>query len=459
MTAHPHSTKKSLAIIGAGASGLVSCRHLLSLFPSITLFEKTNTLSGTWKYRPEGHKYSNHNAMYESLHTNLAHHIMAFMDFPFDRRDLMRDKGMESTQEADSGSLLNFPPHHEVHRYLVDYAKYFQLERFVEYETEVVRMERTKEQQWRIVSRKVDGSGTEDDSNLCQERIYDAVVVANGHYSDPYIPHFPGKGQCENLMHSSSYKTLDWRKKRFVLVGIGPSGGEIARELAEDGANEVFLVARSMDQEPPRVECESGGSLQWITSNIKKSQDKGHTMLFENGFKLENIDHIMLCTGYNYSFPFMEHAEDPESGDPIVQVKDNQVIPLYKHLAHIKYHHSLYFVGLPFKTIPFPLSEFQAIWIKHVLLDKVNLPLENGLLPQDQPQTEKQKRPRYFHDFSGGHQWVYCNDLAKDCGVPGVEPIRRAIYDEIHQVRRMWSDRDFREYNYKTINQCEKEKQ
>lgn len=72
---------------------------------------------------------------------------------------------------------------------------------------------------------------------------------------------------------------------------------------------------------------------------LTNTESETTTLLF-SGNKLVQVDTVVWCTGYNYSFPFLDG-----SGlltDPVSQ----RVHPLYEQLFHVQ-HPSLSFVGLP----------------------------------------------------------------------------------------------------------------
>lgn len=78
----------------------------------------------------------------------------------------------------------------------------------------------------------------------------------------------------------------------------------------------------------------------------------GSRAFFEDGTS-EEIDDILFCTGYNYTFPFL-------SSTCGVKIVDNYVHPLYKQIVSIE-HPTLAFIGLPFTVCPFPLFDIQVI--------------------------------------------------------------------------------------------------
>ena len=46
-----------VAIIGAGANGIISAKLLLDKSFDVTIFEKTNSIAGVWNYTEQGALY------------------------------------------------------------------------------------------------------------------------------------------------------------------------------------------------------------------------------------------------------------------------------------------------------------------------------------------------------------------------------------------------------------------
>lgn len=104
---------------------------------------------------------------------------MGYRDFPFVPR-------------ADDGSRdpRRYPSHREVLAYLQDFAREFELEEMVRFETEVVCVERDG-RKWKIRSKGSDG--------IFKDEIFDSVVVCNGHYTEPRVAHVPGNNLIKSL--------------------------------------------------------------------------------------------------------------------------------------------------------------------------------------------------------------------------------------------------------------------
>ena len=70
-----------VAVIGAGAAGLVCARELLREQHKPVVFEQSTAVGGVWVCEPNN--ASSHSPMYEGLVTNLTKEQMQFSDFAF----------------------------------------------------------------------------------------------------------------------------------------------------------------------------------------------------------------------------------------------------------------------------------------------------------------------------------------------------------------------------------------
>jgi cation diffusion facilitator CzcD-associated flavoprotein CzcO len=87
------------------------------------------------------------------------------------------------------------------------------------------------------------------------ERCYRAanLVVATGYSREPCIPEWPGRTLFRGAMlHSCAYRNAEpFRNQKVLVVGFGNSGGEIAIDLHEHGA-QVSLAVRGPVNVVPR---------------------------------------------------------------------------------------------------------------------------------------------------------------------------------------------------------------
>ena len=82
------------------------------------------------------------------------------------------------------------------------------------------------------------------------------VVVAVGYEHDPVVPEWEGRETFQgSLLHSCEYKNpAPFHGKKVLVVGPGCSGMEIAYDLADGGADKVWLSART----PPNILMREG---------------------------------------------------------------------------------------------------------------------------------------------------------------------------------------------------------
>lgn len=176
---------KNVAVIGAGAAGLIAAHELRQEGHKVVVFERENQVGGTWIYMADTEsdplgidptRNIVHSSLYASLRTNLPREVMGYMAYPF------------VVKEGAGRDPRRFPGHREVLEYLKDFGGDFRIYELVRFETEVSHVGLTEEGRWRVRSRRRKGS---DQQKL--DEVYDAVVVCNGHFTEPRIAEIPGK--------------------------------------------------------------------------------------------------------------------------------------------------------------------------------------------------------------------------------------------------------------------------
>ncbi len=190
------STRRRVAVIGAGAAGLCAARHLLARGVEVVVYEIGSCIGGLWVF-------NNDNGIapaYQSLHLNSEAMVTAYRDFPF-----------------PSGSPL-YPDHRQVRRYLESYAQTFGVKPHIRFNSRVTDVSRVGER-WRV---QVENGGTSE---------FDAVVIGSGHQSSPSHPAWRDDFTGEYL-HSHTYRTPEpFRGKRVLVVGMGNSAVDIAADI------------------------------------------------------------------------------------------------------------------------------------------------------------------------------------------------------------------------------------
>ncbi|KAK9792457.1 hypothetical protein WJX73_003620 [Symbiochloris irregularis] len=366
-------------VIGAGAAGLVAARELLREGHQVTVLESgSDEVGGVWAYTDEVEsdqlgvrpKKRIHSSMYRDLRTNLPRQVMAYADFPF-------------TPEAMKAATVDsrvYPSHQEVLAYLQAFSDAYQLKPHI---------------RWRV-SFMTGQQGQPEQPATPSHIETDAVVVCNGHYSDPFLPDIPGMDTFPGKqLHTHNYRSNEaFAGKRVCLVGAQASGIDISQEIAAV-AQQVWVCSRKW---PETVSVgEPHAILQLDNLIAMPPPEQLHSdgdITFQDGSRVNAVDVVVYATGYHYSYPFLDAACG-------VTVGDNRVAPVYKHTLVPHFGPTLSFLGLPFKVAPFPLFEAQARWVARALSRRISLPSVDEMTADIQAwEQEVQKRNwplRYTH--------------------------------------------------------------
>lgn len=450
-----------VAVIGAGAAGLVAARELQRQGQSVVVYEQQDRLGGVWSYTPEvdgdplGLKADRkrvHCSMYDSLRTNLPREIMGYLDFPF-----LPKEGRDGRR---------YPGHEEVLLYLQDFAEHFHLlpcirfgrrVTYVGIQKLVVKdgasalfdgsephaiLERMNRELTGSDTPNLEGPFRDSESlfdiqwsvssvaskdpcgiNSVEEEVFDAIVVCNGHYFQPQIAAIPGIEKWPGKqLHSHNYRVpYPFSNQVVVVIGNASSGSDLARELATV-AKEVHWAGRTWQTSIDMLKRIGPSSNIYLHLMVQSAHEDG-TVKFEDGNSIV-ADAIVHCTGYAFSFPFLDTCGT-------VNVHRDHVGPLYQHVFPPLLAPLLSFVGLPFKVVPFPLMELQAKWISLILSGKVQLPSRKDMMHTIEElyatiEAKGWKRNK-THDL-GPCQFAYNEWLANKCGCNPCEHWREEIY-------------------------------
>ena len=291
--------KPHVAVIGAGVTGLATIRNLQKEGLAVTCFEKSGQLGGLWNYRdaktfPQDIRKTNlslQGSIYKGLRSNLPYPLMMFPDL------LEYPCGKEKT-------LTLYPEHQVVAQYLQSYANKYNLAGAIRFGCEVLDVSQIGSR-WQI-------SWKETGSAKLKTEVFDKLVICNGHYNKPNIPNIAGMDKFRGVVtHSHCYRRPElFKGKRVVMLGMGNSGEDISLEISPY-AKHIYLCCgkgRSDVLTPDRGRPYGAGSNITHHSGIKActSQD----IVLEDGSRLQNIDVVMLSTGYTYDFPFIQNLAD-----------------------------------------------------------------------------------------------------------------------------------------------------
>jgi dimethylaniline monooxygenase (N-oxide forming) len=399
----------TVAVIGAGSSGIAAVKRLVDQGLDVTCFEASDRIGGNWVFG----NTNGMSAAYRDLHINTSRQRMEYSDFPM------------------PVDYPDYPHHSQIARYFESYVEHFGFRDRIRFETPIAHAARDDDGTWAL---------TLDDGSV--ER-FDALVVANGHHWNPRLPEpaFPGTDTFTGTqMHAHAYvDNTDMAGKDVVVLGIGNSAVDIAVE-ASYVANDVYLAARRgawimpkymfgrptdlMPNDPrlpfklrqkamhhltksyigrpekyglPKPDHEFGEAHPTVSGRIldriqhgrvvpKPNIDRleGDEVVFTDGTRV-HADIVVYCTGYKITFPFFD--------EDLIAAPENH-IELFWRVFHPEID-NVFFVGLlqPLGAV-MPLAEAQGAWIAKHLRGEYALP-DPPQLRQDIADDQAYMRKRY----------------------------------------------------------------
>lgn len=371
--------KIKVCVIGAGAAGLCAIRHLAANTKfETTVYEQTNETGGIWVYKEQADFDENdlpiHSSMYQNLRTNLPAKIMNFPDY--------------ITMVAQEPCCVS---HQEILKYLKNYAQHFDLCRHIQFNTKVehVRLELSEhcnKEKWSVQVKKLK-------TNKTEMQYFDAIMICNGHYFDPYVPIIPGIDSFPGLiLHSHVYRKPDeFSGKKVLVLGAASSGIDIGIDLSNYAAFVYLSHNHDRLTSPLPLNMIQVAGIESIHETTFRLRD---------GTTIDGINVLLFCTGYKYSFPFLNENCD-------IRIDNNYVTPLYKHLINIK-HSSMCIIGIPMAVVPFPMFHMQVQYFLALLEGRVALPTKSVMLEDSILKTPKKRHAHKLMD----HQWDYNDSLA-----------------------------------------------
>ena len=223
---------------------------------------------------------------------------------------------------------------------------------------------------------------------------------------------------------------------------MGPSGRDIVLDVATE-AKHVYLsysrkpVASTL---PPNVS--QVPKMHRVTSEGIEAID-GSVL---------SVDSILLCTGYEHSFPFL-------SSKCGITLKDGRICKLYKHTFNTA-HPSMAFIGVYLTVLPWPLFHQQTEWVLSVWLGDKTLPSCEEMA--DDSDQDYRKRlssgltPSQAH-YLGPLQWKFRDEIISLAGQDPAPQWMEDLYDAVG-VDRLRNLMTYKDKNYVIENGKWKEK-
>lgn len=357
---------KTVAVVGAGLSGVCSAAHLMRQGLVVTLFERSKIAGGVWHFdersaldppypneKPSSGDYVRHQPSAGCYHTpartptRTESHPQGSTSRKEEVPRLQRQNfeinhappgpcyaglknnvslpQMKTTLCEWPGGLEDFMNQRYLEEYIQKICRLTNVDSMAHFDTRVEEVRKPRSQSSWVVRTTPPRNSVADEESLAEliEEYwkFDAVVVASGHYNMPRIPDIPGLKEFkerfpDRVMHSKGYRSPSlFKNKRLLLVGAGVSSTDIAKEC-QSFAEKIFQSSRGgvLDLPPqmlPRNAVRIGGIKSFHMGGELRSLDigpeehiPGHVEL-NDGSKLSEIDNVVLATGYVTSYPFL----------------------------------------------------------------------------------------------------------------------------------------------------------
>ncbi|XP_071097469.1 flavin-containing monooxygenase 5-like [Haliotis cracherodii] len=396
-----------ILVIGCGASGLTAIKCCLDEGLDPVCLERTDDEGGLWNYQEKVR--DDQGTVMKSTIINTSKEMMAYSDYP------MPDE------------YPNFTHNSQVLEYLRNYKKHFGLDKHIQYNREAVlvkpadNFETTGKWDVKIRDHK---TGSEEHVQ------FDGVLVCTGHHATKNVPEIPGQELYEGkMMHSQDFKHADgWEDKKALVIGIGNSGVDTANDLSRVAKKTfistrrgTWLIPRNMDNGLPFDIARTTRMYNWIgrtlpasittgmvedelnkmydhklyclqpthrfnaqhpnmSSDLPMNISTGRIVIkgdirkltktgveFKDGTCENDIDLVVLATGYKFGFPFIDKS--------VVDVKNNKV-DLYQYMfPPDRKIHTLAIIGCiqPLGAV-MPISELQCRLATRVFKGLIKLP-------------------------------------------------------------------------------------
>ncbi|KAL7667230.1 FAD/NAD(P)-binding domain-containing protein [[Candida] zeylanoides] len=480
------SQVETVAIIGGGASGSIALDSLVQEkhFKSITLFERRSSLGGIWNLdanstedpsavqpgytsdqidpqlpnpfhsadaknkrfilapRSKQERFAD-TPSYKGIKTNIIEEIMTFSDIKrWGSIDVPHQP--EKTRYVDGLVVKDYIESYikrNENRDNVSVIKGTTVEDVEEIKREPVT-EGEIPLRYRLTLRQV----VNEEFEIWWQEVYDAVIVATGHYFVPYIPSVKGLAQLQRskpgvVQHSKYYRSSEpYRDETVIVVGSRASGADVAKYVA-DTATQVYQSIRNLANtktltKKPNV-ATKGVISEFVVAEPTADGVVNFTVKFEDGSEVQNPDHIIYATGYQFSFPFLNKLTENRG-----LIQEGKVISgLYQHTFLVD-HPLITFIGMPIDGVSFRVFEFQAVLVARYLSGKVRLPSAQQQRQWCQERLDNKGVSRSYHTIGFVDAPSFLGALTKlgEVESPTGRPFP-VLTDEDLQAYKSWAEK------------------
>ena len=416
-------SKKRVAIIGAGPSGLAQLRAFQSAqakgadIPEIVCFEKQDNWGGLWNYswRTGVDQYGEpvHGSMYRYLWSNGPKEGLEFADYSFD--------------EHFGGEIASFPPRAVLFDYIEGRVKKADVRKYIRFSNVIRNVA------YQDISDTFMITAEDLPNNKQYQEEFDYVIVSSGHFSTPNVPEYPGFNHFGGrIMHAHDFRdALEFKDKDILILGTSYSAEDIGSQCWKYGAKTITVAHRTapMGYDWPD---------NWQEVPALKYVDQDTAYFIDGSSK--DVDAIILCTGYKHHFPFLSDDLRLKTANRLVTAD------LYKGVVWNK-NPSLFYLGMQDQWYTFNMFDAQAWWVRDCIMNKISLP-DSASMAQDV--IDRIAAEDAIEDDYGciKYQGAYTMELIEETDYPSfdITASNKAFYEwKKHKKKGIM---DFRNYGY-----------
>ncbi|KAH9909642.1 MFS general substrate transporter [Xylariomycetidae sp. FL2044] len=432
---------ESVVVIGAGISGVVAAAHLAKAGFEVTVLERKHIVGGVWHYEAEpdndppypntlppdpklvttkldGLSAENASLLhappgpcYAGLVCNIPTPVLrsSLLNWPEGSGEFVEQSAVRqwcANPGADATDIEDIARLHKI------YDK-------ISFHTSVETVSKSTDSgKWTVKTRRL----VRDNNNVTfelREDEYDAVVVASGHYHLPYVPDIPGLSTWkrlypERVTHSKRYRTpAPFSGKTVLIIGAGASAMDVSKEVIGVGGRAYqsrrssrFDLRGSEAVEKVAMVSEflTPAAVAKAAVELEDAEAIPGRVKLEDGQVLENIDFVVVATGYITSYPFLGELQQPSvdfyhAEDKTLITSDGYATHnLHKDVFYIP-DPTLAFIGVSHYVSTFSLFDFQARVLARVFAGQAQLPCASRMKEEQRERKAQFKEGDKFHSL------------------------------------------------------------
>lgn len=350
------NNKQRVAVIGAGPCGLAQLRAFQSAvgngvdIPEIVCFEKQENWGGLWQYNwrtgLDDFGEPVHNSMYRYLWSNGPKEGLEFADYSF--------------EEHFGKQIASYPPRAVLFDYIQGRVEKADVRKWIKFRTPVRHVAYDQSsKQFQLTSHDLK-------NDITHTEAFDHVICASGHFSTPNVPTFDGFDNFNGrILHAHDFRdAVEFKDKKVLIIGTSYSAEDIGSQCWKYGSKSITVSHRTA---PMGYDWPDNWKEVPLLTGVN-----GNTATYKDG-TTEEIDAIILCTGYQHHFPFM--AEDLKLRTANRLASAN----LYKGVTWIE-NTNLHYLGMQDQWYTFNMFDAQAWYVRDAILGKLPAPDKQAML-------------------------------------------------------------------------------